>query len=167
MFFRRKEEPIRLVNPAVGVNPMALSSLGSRPKKILIVDDDPVIVKTLSLTLRSNGYHVITAKDGSEAISQVRDEQPDMLLVDICLPPDIAQCGGASGWDGFQIVGWIRNLSCKAPTIVISGADKPEYRKQANAVGAKAFLTKPIDNGLLLTHIAATFSGRNPAGSAN
>lgn len=166
MFFRRKEERIRLANPAVAVGPIATSELGGRPKKILIIDDDPVILKTLSLTLQSHGYQVVTAEDGAGAISQIRDEQPDMLLVDVCLPPDIAGCG-ALGWDGFQIAGWVRNLSCKAPTIVISGADKPEYRQKATAVGAKAFLTKPIDNNLLLASIISTLSNPRTAGSIN
>lgn len=165
MFFRRKEEPIRLTNPAVAVGPIT-SDPNGRPKKILIIDDDPVIVKTLSLTLQRHGYQVVSAMDGSEAISQIRDEQPDILLVDVCLPPDIA-ASGAFGWDGFQIAGWVRNLSCKAPTIVISGTDKPEYRQKATAVGAKAFLTKPIDKNLLLTSIASTLSHRGPAGSVN
>lgn len=166
MFFRRKEEPVRLVLSAPAFEPASRANTGA-PRKILIVDDDPVVLKALSSTLKSNGYRVVTAMDGSEAIRQVRNEEPDILLVDVCLPPDVAQCGGASGWDGFQIAGWIRNLSCKAPAIVISGTDKPEYRHKAVAVGAKAFLTKPIDHNLLLAYIAATLSSKRPAASAN
>jgi CheY-like chemotaxis protein len=164
MLFPRKTESAwpPLSVPA----PFRLSNTGQAPKKILVVDDDPVILKALSLILESWGYRVVTATDGSEAISQVRDEQPDMLLVDVCLPPDPLGCG-ASGWDGFQIARWIRNLSCKAPTIMISGSDKPEYRQAATACGARAFLIKPLDHNLLLAAIASTLYNKPKAGAVN
>src|SRR5579864_8876209 len=109
MFFRRKEEPARLVLSAPVIGPLPafpMPRLGERPKKILVIDDDPVILLALSNALKSGGYQVVTAADGGEAISQVRDERPDMLLVDVCLPLDMVGCG-ALGWDGFQIARWI------------------------------------------------------------
>jgi two-component system KDP operon response regulator KdpE len=156
MFFRRKKEPVpRLVLGA----PKLINALGTgeRPKKILIVDDDPVILKGLSLTLKSKGYEVVTATDGGEAINQVREEQPDMLLVDVSLPIDMVGCG-ALGWDGFQIARWVRHLSCKAPAIMMSVTNKPEYREQAIAAGARGFLPKPISNEFLLASIDLVFS---------
>ena len=127
-------------------------------KKILIVDDDPVILKTLSFTLKAHGYDVVTATDGSEAIGQVRDRVPDVLLVDVGLAPDVAL-----PWDGFQVAEWIRRISGKVPTIVISGAAKAEYAEWAVGHGAQGFLVKPIDTGLLLDSIAAALAARAPA----
>lgn len=165
MIFSRKEKieegPIRLSGRSI-----QRPGPAQAPKKILIVDDDPVILKTLSQTLESRGYRVVTATDGGEAISQMREERPDMLLVDVCLPPDMAGCG-ALGWDGFQIARWVRNLSCKAPAIMISGTDKPEYRQEASAVGAHGFFTKPINNEMLLAVMAATLATGRPAASVN
>ncbi len=167
MFFRRKEECARLVLSAPEVGPLVTPRAGERPKKILVIDDDPVILLALSNALKSGGYQVVTAEDGGEAISRVRDEQPDMLLVDVCLPIDMAGCG-ALGWDGFQIARWIRNLNHKAPAIMMSSIDKPEYRRQATDAGARGFLTKPINKGLLLASIASIFGDHHQAaGSVN
>lgn len=167
MFFRRKEKDCaRLVLSAPVIGPLAAPRAGERPKKILIVDDDPVILLALSNALKSGGYQVITAEDGGEAISQVRNEQPDILLVDVCLPMDMTGCG-AMGWDGFQIARWIRNLNHKAPAIMMSSTDKPEYRRQATDAGAQGFLSKPINKGLLLAAIASILGDHRAAGSVN
>jgi CheY-like chemotaxis protein len=92
-------------------------------KKILIVDDDAVTVKTLSLTLNAKGYKVLIAGDGAQAISMVREENPDMMLVDVGLPPDL---GGARLCDGFEVTRWLQRTNArKIPAIIISGSDKP------------------------------------------
>lgn len=133
-------------------------------KKVLIIDDDPVILKRLSVALRSRGYQVTTATDGSEALAQARQQKPDLLIVDVVLGLDPIGCG-ATGWDGFQIARWIRGSSCVAPIIMISGADKPEYRSEAVAVGAGSFLSKPINTGELLATVASLVSGQEPVQS--
>jgi CheY-like chemotaxis protein len=164
MFFRRKKLPDAPVPPLVSLkSPQASEKIsisantGGPQKKILVVDDDPIILKTLSFTLQSKGYQVITAIDGSQAIGMMRDEEPDMMLVDVCIPPDVAS-GGCVPWDGFQITQWIQQMHGKIPTIVISGADQPDYEKRAKAVGAEAFFPKPIDNGLLLASISSALA---------
>ena len=151
LFFKKKApEPPVLVDVAPEPKPVEPSDNGQPRKKILVVDDDPVVLKTLSFTLRSKGYQVVTATDGSQAIGLMRDEEPDMMLVDVCFPTDV----GAS-WDGFQIAQWIRQMNHGLPTIMISGSNKAEYQKKAAAVGAQAFMTKPIDNEVLLGAIAS------------
>ena len=166
MFFRRKKECARLVLSAPVIRSLEEPNAGERPKKILIIDDDPVICLALSNALKSGGYQVITAGDGGEAITQVRNEQPDMLLVDICLPLDMTGCG-ALGWDGFQIARGVRNLNHKAPAIMMSSTDKPEYRQKATDAGARGFLTKPISKGLLLAAIARVFGDQRASGLVN
>jgi len=147
LFFKKKkapEPPVMLTIPPKA-EPVEPPDDGQPRKKIMVVDDDPVVLKALEFTLRSKGYKVVTATDGSQAIGLMRDEEPDMMLVDVSFPNEMGQ-----GWDGFQIAQWIRQMNGKLPTIVMSGADKPEYKQRATVVGAQAFMTKPIDNELLL-----------------
>jgi len=122
-------------------------------KKVLVVDDDPVIAKALSLTLSARGYEVVCAADSAEAIRMVREQEPDVMLVDVGLPPDIAM-GGARLADGFQVTQWLTIANAKKiPSIIMSGSDKPSYRRQAAAVGANAFLAKPLNKELLTDSI--------------
>jgi CheY-like chemotaxis protein len=123
-------------------------------KRILVVDDDPVSVKALSLKLTSQGFSVVTASDGSEAISVSRQGKPDLMLVDIHFPPDVAHGGGVL-WNGFLITQWLQRLEAtkNTPVILISAKDRPEYKHRASAVGAVAFLPKPIDHHALVTSI--------------
>src|SRR5438874_6015269 len=76
------------------------------PKKILIVDDSTIILKALSMKLKLAGYAVLTAQDGAEAVSLARREQPNLILLDISFPPDVAHGGGVA-WDGFLIMNWL------------------------------------------------------------
>jgi DNA-binding response OmpR family regulator len=61
------------------------------PKKLLVVDDNEVIVKTIAVKLKSAGFQVFTATDGSEAVAQVRKEKPDLILLDLGFPPDLGR----------------------------------------------------------------------------
>ena len=76
------------------------------PPKILVVDDNEVIVKTICLKLKGAGYQVATAQDGAEAMSIVRMEKPDLILLDITFPPDVA----GVPWDGFRIMEWLHRV---------------------------------------------------------
>jgi CheY-like chemotaxis protein len=126
----------------------------NKGKKILVVDDNEVILKTLSLKLTSSGYTVITAIDGSSAVSAARKDKPDLILLDISFPPDVAHGGGVP-WDGFLIINWLRRIddASTIPVIVITGGDAAKYKDRALAAGAVAFFQKPIDNNQLLETI--------------
>ncbi len=93
-------------------------------KKILVVDDSPLILKLMSLKLTANGYDVITAEDGGTAVSTVRKEKPDLILLDISFPPDVGHGGGVA-WDGFLIMTWLQRLeeAKHIPIIVITGGE--------------------------------------------
>ncbi|MEY2429366.1 MAG: two-component system, OmpR family, operon response regulator KdpE [Verrucomicrobiota bacterium] len=123
-------------------------------KKILIVDDSPVIAKTMSLTLNANGYDVLTAEDGASAAGAVRREKPDLILLDISFPPDVGHGGGIS-WDGFLILDWVRRLeeAKNIPFIVVTGGSPAKYQERALAAGAVAFFQKPVNKDELLTTI--------------
>ena len=60
--------------------------------KVLIVDDEPILVETIEYNLRKAGYETITAMDGETALAQVRKEQPDLIVLDLMLPK-------ISGWE--------------------------------------------------------------------
>jgi two-component system KDP operon response regulator KdpE len=158
MFFRKKNVTRAELPAMQSTAPVESERTGEPRKKILVVDDDPITVKTLSLTLKARGYDVLSAVNGSEAIGVVRDSNPDMMLVDVCLAPDVAS-GGIVPWDGFQVTRWLQHAnSKKIPAIIMSGSDKPEYKGRAASVGADAFMAKPIDNAVLLGSIAAALA---------
>ena len=127
------------------------------PKKILVVDDNPVIVKTLSMKLKANGYEVASALDGAQASVSVRTNKPDLILLDISFPPDAANISGVA-WDGFLIIDWIRRIEGvqKIPIIIITGGDPKIYKERSMAAGATAFFHKPINNDELLDVIQKT-----------
>ena len=126
-------------------------------KKILVVDDSAIILKTLSMKLSANGYDVLTAEDGAVAVSTARRERPDLILLDLTFPPDVAHGGGVP-WDGFLIIGWLRRMeeAKDIPIIVITGGDPDRYKARALAAGAIAFFQKPINNEELLATIRQT-----------
>lgn len=126
-------------------------------KKILLVDDNPVIVRTLSMKLKAKGYEVVPATDGAEAANAVRSSRPDLILLDLSFPPDASNVGGVA-WDGFLILEWIRRIegAKNIPTIIITGGDPKIFEERALAAGAVGFFHKPIDNDLLLEMIQKT-----------
>ena len=132
-------------------------------KKILVVDDSLLILKQMSTKLTANGYEVLTAEDGGTAVSTVRTEKPDLILLDLSFPPDVAHGGGVA-WDGFLIMNWLQRLeeAKHIPIIVITGGDPTKLKDRALAAGAVNFFHKPIDNDALLTVIRQTL-GEKPA----
>src|SRR5258708_40169911 len=100
--------------PALGITPLKAMSR----KKILVVDDNVVIQKMLSMKLKISGYDVVIAADGGEAVSAVRTQKPDLVLLDISFPPDVAHGGGVA-WDGFLIMDWMRRIDGAAHIPII------------------------------------------------
>lgn len=149
-----------------GVHPGALLSLTPEPApqpvgphvpKILIADDSVVVLKALSICLKSAGYEVRTAMDGSTAVSCVRRDRPDLIILDIQFPPDVAH-GGMMSWDGFRILEWLRRLeeARNTPIIFITSAQSSQFKDKALAAGAVAFFQKPVDPEEMLAVIRQT-----------
>ena len=131
-------------------------------KKILVVDDNVVILKTISMKLAAHGYEVCTAEDGAGAVGAVRRAKPDLILLDLSFPPDVAHGGGVP-WDGFLIMDWLRRLeeAKGIPVIIITGGDPVKYKDRALAAGAASFFHKPINNDELLTIIRKTLEEKD------
>jgi len=138
-------KPISFPNPK---QPSAATSVpaGGTGKKILIVDDSVVILKALSVKLRGQGYQVFTAVEGSEAVSTVRRERPDLILLDINFPPDVAHGGGVA-WDGFLIMSWLRRMdeAVNTPVLIITGNAREELRERCFKAGVSGYFQKPIN----------------------
>ena len=134
---------------------------------ILVVDDNEVILRTLSMKLKANDYDVVTAMDGSEALAAVRKQRPDLILLDINFPPDVGSGGGVP-WDGFRMIEWFARMEEAkiTPVIIITGGDAAKYKDRALAAGAVAFFHKPLDNDALLATMRGILSGKPAETSA-
>ena len=133
-------------------------------KKILVVDDNEIILKTTSMKLQSAGYQVFTALDGAEGVGLVRREKPDLVLLDITFPADVS---GVS-WDGFRIMEWLHRVddTKRIPIIVISGVVDEKNKQRATASGAVAFFPKPVNFDEMIKVIRATLNSSAKAPAA-
>lgn len=125
-------------------------------KRILVVDDNEIILKTISMKLQSSGYQAFTALDGAEAVAEVRKTKPDLVLLDISFPPDVS----GMSWDGFRLMDWIRRVdgSQKIPIIVISSMVEEQCKQRALDNGAVAFFSKPVNFDEMLKVIRAVLN---------
>jgi DNA-binding response OmpR family regulator len=115
------------------------------PKKILVVDDDPDIVKLLEMRLRENGYQVATALNGVACLAKVKEYKPDLIILDMMLP-DI---------QGSSLCAKLKSdpQSEFIPIIFLTGR-KGEYdRDVGRAAKSDAYLTKPFEPAALLRRI--------------
>ncbi|MCX6929410.1 MAG: response regulator, partial [Verrucomicrobia bacterium] len=128
-------------------------------KTILIVDDNVVFLKAMSGLLQPKGYHVFTAVDSAVALNTVRQQKPDLILLDINFPPDVGY--GGIGWNGFQIIGWLRRMdeAKGVPIILITEDDPAKYAGQALGTEVVAFFRKSVSQNELLTTIRDTLAG--------
>jgi two-component system KDP operon response regulator KdpE len=115
-----------------------------RPK-ILVVDDDPDLLRALRLRLRANNYEVSTASDGYAAIASAQKERPSLIILDLGLPVG----------DGFVVLDRLQSSDALSgiPVIVLSARDPQMNEERALKAGAAAFFQKPADNDELLNVI--------------
>jgi len=125
-------------------------------KVVLVVDDNLVFQKAMLIKLRAFGYDVMTAEDGSAALSAIGRLKPDLILLDLNFPPDVAN-GGGLGWDGFLILRWLRRMRevVDVPVIAVTGGDLNLYREHCKEAGIVDLLAKPLDHELLVTRMRA------------
>jgi two-component system chemotaxis response regulator CheY len=158
-----------LSQPSRGEPPILVQSCRTQEltgrAKILIVDDDAVIRKALTLKLESHGFAVTTAMDGADALRALRDENPDLVLLDINFPPDVAH-GGGIPWDGFLLMQWMRGIERvgKVPIILITDSDPGNYRERALACGAAGLFHKSLEPEVLISIIERVLSGNGAGG---
>jgi chemosensory pili system protein ChpA (sensor histidine kinase/response regulator) len=114
---------------------------------VLVVDDSLTVRKITGRLLEREGYRVLTAKDGVDALEQLRGELPAIMLVDIEMPR----------MDGFDLTRNVRGdpRTMEIPIIMISSRTAPKHRSRATELGVNVFLGKPYEESELLREIAA------------
>ena len=130
-----------------------------KPKKILVVEDDKVSQRLIANVLKNAGYQVAAADDAPTAVKLAREENPDLITLDV----NLAVNSPGDSWDGFTVAGWLRRMGedkTRPIIVVVSGAKPDEIIEKASAVGAYTLLPKPIEKQKLLDVIAAALKGR-------
>ncbi len=116
-----------------------------RGKRILVVDDEPPIQRMLRRSLSTNGYDVMVAANGEEALEIVPLHKPDLILLDLCLPGEVS---------GFDVCKQVRQWA-QTPIIVLSAKTEEKQKVQALDLGADDYLTKPFSVEELLARVRA------------
>jgi CheY-like chemotaxis protein len=119
-------------------------------KSVLLIDDDSVFLLTIGVRLKSMGYIVHAAKDAVNAISAVRKNNPDVIVLDVSLPAG----------DGFMVAERLQKLITTAatPIIFVTASEKHGLRERAMELGAVAFLNKPFGATTLADAIESALS---------
>ncbi len=103
-------------------------------RKVLVVDDDPVIGKSFDRVLTRKGYLVVSAENGQEALNKIAKEDYDAVFTDIKMP----------GMDGLEVAERLRAKRPWTPVVIITGYGSAENQARAEAAGVRGFLRKPL-----------------------
>lgn len=114
-------------------------------KRILIIEDVPEVLRGLVIRLERAGYEVITATDGEDGLKKARDENPDLVLLDLMLPK----------MDGYKVCRLLKfdEDYQHIPVLILSARAMERDRARGFETGADAYITKPYDSKTLLTTI--------------
>lgn len=118
-------------------------------KKVLIADDEPDILEIVQYNLVNEGYEVITAKDGNEAIEKARKHQPDLIMLDIMMP----------GRNGIEVCQYLRTQPEFQDTYIMfltAMSDESSHVRGLDT-GADEYITKPISPKILMSRVNAFF----------
>jgi PAS domain S-box-containing protein len=102
--------------------------------KLLLIDDEPDIVRVLSMSLKADGYDVLTAQSGAEGLAEFEKEKPDIIITDIKMP----------GMGGIEVLGKIKALEPEAEVIIITGHGDIDNAIEALKYGASDYINKPV-----------------------
>jgi CheY-like chemotaxis protein len=152
-----QNDNIREKTDGLGWNPsiersIILGGAMDEKRRILVVDDEPGIVRVLRIKLKLHGYEVIGTTSGAEAVELARERQPDLILLDILMP----------GMTGTEVMERVRAFS-NVPVIILTA--RPDIRQIAIKMGADDYLSKPFDPDRMLEKIKAIL-GHNGGGVA-
>ena len=106
---------------------------------ILVVDDSLIVRKVLTKALEKDGYEVVAFASGEDALAYTRTETPVCIILDLHM----------KGLSGYEVLEHLANKGSQIPVIVLSADWQEGSRKKAEALGAKGFLNKPLDNSEL------------------
>jgi chemosensory pili system protein ChpA (sensor histidine kinase/response regulator) len=122
----------------------------ARAMKVMIVDDSVTVRKVTSRLMERQGWEVLTAKDGVDAVNQLQDVYPDMVLLDIEMPR----------MDGFEVLRTVRRdpRLANLPIIMITSRTGEKHQRQAKELGVNGFLGKPFQEAGLMSTIDEVLS---------
>ena len=112
--------------------------------RVLVVDDEPELLRALRIMLEARQYEVVVAADGAAALDTAARHQPDVVILDLALPD----------MDGTEVLAGLRTWS-KAPVLVLSGRCEPDDMVDALDAGADDYMTKPFIPEVLLARLRA------------
>jgi DNA-binding response OmpR family regulator len=113
-------------------------------KRVLLVDDDPELVESVRIALTSQGYEVLIAWDGAEALARVERDRPDLMLLDLVMP----RRSGLTVLDRMH-----RTAMRSTPIIMMTGTEEVRHREAARLRGVSVFLSKPFAIEQLLREV--------------
>jgi adenylate cyclase len=118
---------------------------------VLVVDDDPMVVRILQMAFELEGYRVLTASDGEEGLRRGRDDRPDVILLDIMMPK----------LDGIAVAKALKGDASTAsiPVILVSAKTSDDDRKRGLASGADDYVTKPFQQKALVERVKQLIAG--------
>jgi DNA-binding response OmpR family regulator len=116
----------------------------SQRRRILVVDDEPRMIHVIRMNLEHDGYEVYDAASGTKALEQLRDQLPDLILLDIMMP-DL---------DGFETLRLIREIST-VPVIMLTAKGEEDDRVRGLELGADDYVTKPFSPRELVSRVRA------------
>ncbi len=108
-------------------------------RKVLVVDDDPVVTRSFDRVLSSKGYAVVTARNGEEALNKIATEDYDVVYTDIRMP----------GMDGIEVAEHIKGRRPWLPVVIVTGYGTADNEARAKAVGVRALLHKPLSPAMI------------------
>ncbi len=125
------------------------------PQRILVVDDDPMILRLLQLNLEMEGYEVVSAVNGREALAAVAEQPPDLMVCDVMMP----------GMDGLEVVSRLRRepVGDTLPIVMLSAKAQELDVQRGRGAGADEYVTKPFDPEELLGVIGRLLSSGRKA----
>jgi len=116
--------------------------MSERPTRILMIDDEQLLLEVLTAFLEDSGFEVLQALDGQTGLEMIRQQQPDLVLCDLRLP----------GMDGLQVLAAVARDYPDLPILVVSGLGGMSDAIQALKLGAWDYVTKPIEDMAMLEH---------------
>jgi two-component system, OmpR family, KDP operon response regulator KdpE len=126
----------------MAANGMSISN--TSPRCILVVDDEPHLVRAVRMYLELHGFAVFGAHSGEEALEAVRDRLPDLVILDVMLP----------GLNGFETLEELRRVS-NVPLIMLTSVAEEEEKVRAFRLGADDYLAKPFNQNELVARVQA------------
>lgn len=121
-------------------------------RKILVVDDEPQIVRLLALRLKAKNFDVISAYDGYQCVQVAKLELPDLILLDIKMPLG----GGIKAFEKLKSL----SATCTIPVIFITAFPSEEVKKLVMDMGAEDFVSKPFNSDILIEKINTILNNR-------